>query len=57
MKLIENVDQMVGHISKVYDFKSSDVSEIPFDQWWWHLDKIAKGTMNFGISAEKGNVM
>jgi hypothetical protein len=57
LKLIENVDDMVEHIGKVYDFKLSDVNNIPYEQWWWHLDKIAEGSMDFGISTEKGKVM
>jgi len=57
LKLIEHAKEMVEHISKAYDFDLSDKKAIPHEQWWWHLDKIAKGNMNFGVSSEKGKVM
>ncbi|WP_407270101.1 hypothetical protein [Radiobacillus sp. PE A8.2] len=55
LKLIENAQKMVEQISKVYDFDQSN--DIPSEQWWWHLDKIANGMMSFGVSSEIGNVM
>lgn len=57
LKLIANAKDMVEHISEVYDFTLSDKNDIPHEQWWWHLDKIAKGNMNFGVASEKGKVM
>ncbi|MBU9720279.1 MULTISPECIES: hypothetical protein [Bacillaceae] len=57
LKLISNAKDIVEHMSEVYDFSLSDKNGIPHEQWWWHLDKIAKGNMNFGVSSEKGNVM
>ncbi|OIJ09343.1 hypothetical protein BKP35_16880 [Anaerobacillus arseniciselenatis] len=57
LKLIENANRMVEHISNVYDFELSDENNIPHEQWWWHLDKIARGNLNFGVSSELGKVM
>jgi hypothetical protein len=55
LNLIRKASDMVEHISKVYDFKLSDKNNIPLDQWWWHLDKIAKGKLilNINMSTEK----
>jgi hypothetical protein len=55
IKLIENAEKMVEHISKIYDFDLS--SDIPSEQWWWHLDKIANGVMSFGVASEIRKVM
>lgn len=57
LKLIENARDIVQHISNVYDFRLSDTNEIPPDQWWWHLNKIAQGNMDFGIATDIGKVM
>lgn len=57
LKLIENAERMVDHISNAYDFKLSDENNISHDQWWWHLNKIAKGNMNFGVSSKLSKVM
>ncbi len=57
LKLIENAEEMVKQIGKVYDFSLSDKNNIPHDQWWWHLDKIARGQLNFGVSSDMGRVM
>ncbi|MCA0172136.1 hypothetical protein [Bacillus sp. RAR_GA_16] len=57
LKLIENAENIVQHISSVYDFNLSDTNEIPHEQWWWHLNKIAKGNMDFGIATDIGKVM
>lgn len=57
LKLIEHAEKMVEHISKVYDFNLSDEKQIPLDEWWWHLNKIVKGTMDFGVSTGVGKVM
>lgn len=57
LKLIENANRMVEHISNVYDFKLSDDNNIPHEQWWWYLDKIVRGNLNFGVSSELGRVM
>ncbi|MFD2212321.1 hypothetical protein [Metabacillus endolithicus] len=53
--LLQNAEKMVENISKVYDFNQS--TEIPLEQWWWHLDKMIKGDINFGISSEMGKVI
>jgi hypothetical protein len=55
LSLVKNVDEMVRQISKAYDFKLSDKNQIPYDQWWWHLDKIAQGKLilNLNMSTEK----
>jgi hypothetical protein len=55
LKLIENADKMVEHIKTIYDFDSS--TDIPSEQWWWHLDKIVNGVMSFGVSSEIRKVM
>lgn len=38
--LINNADKFKKHLENVYNF--SDSAE-PFEQWWWHLDKIISG--------------
>ncbi|MDQ0219433.1 hypothetical protein ELQ35_17485 [Peribacillus cavernae] len=48
LKLIKNAKNMVKHIEKVYDFSLSSEST---EEWWWHLDKIADGTIPFGVSS------
>lgn len=50
VKLIENAEKMVKHISQIYNFDYS--SNIPYEQWWWHLDKIANGIISFSVSSE-----
>ncbi|SHG94047.1 hypothetical protein [Ornithinibacillus halophilus] len=57
LKLIENANKMVKRLRNVYDFKLSDENKIPHEQWWWHLNKIAEGMMDFGISTEKGKAI
>lgn len=46
LDLLENVDQMVQHISNVYDFSNS---KEPLEEWWWHLDKVASGELEVEI--------
>lgn len=55
VKLIENAQLMVEHVSKVYNFNLS--KDIPSEQWWWHLDKIVSGEMTFGVFTEAKKVM
>lgn len=55
LKLIENAEKMVEHISQIYNFDYS--SNIPYEQWWWHLDKIANGIMSFSVSSEVKKIM
>lgn len=43
--LLNNAEEMMNHISNVYDFKLSDKNNIHCENWWWHLDKIAKGDL------------
>lgn len=42
LEVINQVEEVAKHISRVYDFKNSTK---PTDQWWWHLDKVAKGKL------------
>nr|WP_263323560.1 hypothetical protein [Neobacillus sp. Marseille-Q6967] len=44
--LLENVERMVEHINKVYDVSNSVE---PLEEWWWHLDMIAKGELEIEI--------
>lgn len=55
LTLLKKAGQMTNHISSVYDFSLSDKNNIPLEQWWWHLDKVAKGKLyvEFNSSAEK----
>ncbi|WP_284036979.1 hypothetical protein [Neobacillus sp. 114] len=46
LKLLENVERMVEHIGKVYDFF---LSAEPLEEWWWHLDKVASGELEVEI--------
>lgn len=48
LQLLENVDQMGQHIESVYDFSNS---KEPYEQWWWHLDKVALGELEVEIEA------
>lgn len=43
--LLFNASKMFRYIqeSKAYNFEYS--KEVPLEQWWWHLDKIAKGSL------------
>ncbi|WP_430789165.1 hypothetical protein VBD025_02940 [Virgibacillus flavescens] len=47
LKLIENAKQMTEHIGKNFDFS---LSEEPLTEWWWHLDKVASGKIEFYLS-------
>jgi hypothetical protein len=46
LRLLENVEQMVKHIERVYDFSSSVE---PLEEWWWHLDKVATSELEIEI--------
>ncbi|MED2737480.1 hypothetical protein [Bacillus toyonensis] len=35
--LLNHIDEIKNHLENVYDFKDSIE---PFEQCWWHLDKI-----------------
>jgi hypothetical protein len=35
--LLEHIDEIKNHLENVYDFRDSIE---PFEQWWWHLDRI-----------------
>jgi hypothetical protein len=41
--LIQNAEKIEKHMSRIYNFKSSITIEK--EKWWWHLDKIADGTL------------
>jgi hypothetical protein len=53
--LLKNAVEMAKHIGSVYDFTLSDKNGIPLEQWWWHLDKVAKGNLyvEYNPSTEK----
>lgn len=53
--LLKKAEEMAEHIASVYDFSLSDKNGIPLEQWWWHLDKVAKGTLyvEYNSSTEK----
>ena len=55
LHLAENAQAFVEKIEGVYDFNLSDEHDIPIDQWWWHLDKLALGHLDFGIFVKEGN--
>ncbi|MFA9559936.1 hypothetical protein ACERII_21730 [Evansella sp. AB-rgal1] len=57
LMLLNNVDEMLKHISKVYDFQLSTKNNIPLDYWWWHLDKIAEGSLIVGSDVSVDRVM
>lgn|SRR5690554_3979028 len=52
LELLENVEQMVAHISTVYDFSKSTESR---EEWWWHLDQVASGELEVEIGPSAGN--
>jgi len=41
--LIQNAEKIEKHMSRIYNFKSSVIIEK--EKWWWHLDKIADGSL------------
>ncbi|MGP7817402.1 hypothetical protein [Niallia sp. 01092] len=49
--LFKNVHKMYRHIKKAYDF---NLSNQPNDEWWWHLDKVMKGTIKVGLTTGIG---
>jgi hypothetical protein len=53
--LLNKAEEMAKHIGSVYDFSLSDKTDIPLKQWWWHLDKVAKGELyvEYNPSTEK----
>ncbi len=48
LQLIRNAKQVVGHISKVYDFSLSKQTK---EEWWWYLDQIKKENLPFGVTS------
>ncbi|WP_054636995.1 hypothetical protein [Thalassobacillus sp. C254] len=58
LMLLNNVEEMLNHISNVYDFTLSDKNNIPYTYWWWHLDKIVKGDLVVGsdVSPKRNQV-
>lgn len=46
IKLINNAKKMTEHISEIYNFSTSAE---PLNYWWWHLDKVADGSINFKL--------
>ncbi|WP_423800704.1 hypothetical protein [Neobacillus sp. SAB-20_R2A] len=50
LKLLENVERMVEHLGKVYDFS---LSAEPLEEWWWHLNKVASGELEIGIGLKQ----
>ncbi|MCA1064832.1 hypothetical protein QTG56_24810 (plasmid) [Rossellomorea sp. AcN35-11] len=51
--MLKSIDKVYSHVSKVYDFSKSDDKNIPLNQWWWHLDKLAKGELSVAVTSEK----
>lgn len=49
LKLINNANKMSDHIGNVYDFS---LSNKPFNEWWWHLDKVAEDKITFNLIPE-----
>lgn len=47
--LIEMRKKTSEHIAVVYNFS---LSEERFDQWWWHLDKLASGEIGLRLNPE-----
>ncbi|MFJ8528384.1 hypothetical protein [Bacillus sp. NPDC094106] len=54
MLLIQNAKKMSEHIREVYDFS---LSTEPSSEWWWHLDKVAKGEISFHLSTDSESNM
>jgi hypothetical protein len=52
IELLENVDDMVKHLQKVYDFSKSTE---PQEEWWWHLDQVALGELEVEIGPSTRN--
>ncbi|MGO4185401.1 hypothetical protein AB4Z17_29980 [Paenibacillus sp. TAF43_2] len=50
--LMLKAEEMFRHISKVYDFSLTDAKDIPLTEWWWHLDKVAKGDLKAKFRCE-----
>jgi hypothetical protein len=52
---LKKAEEIAKHIGSVYDFSLSDTNGIPLEQWWWHLDKVAKGKLyvEYNSSTEK----
>lgn len=42
LMLLTKTDEVLNHIREVYDFSLSEVNNIPYEQWWWHLDKVSE---------------
>lgn len=49
LMLLTNINEMLKHIRKAYDFSLSDDNNIPVEQWWWHLDKVVKGKLQVNV--------
>lgn len=52
LRLLENVDSMVQHIERVYDFTNS---REPLEEWWWHLNQVASGALEVEIGPSPQN--
>lgn len=40
--VMENVEEISEHLRKAYNFSCSTE---PYDEWWWHLDKVEQGKL------------
>ncbi|MBB6444103.1 hypothetical protein [Bacillus benzoevorans] len=49
--LLEMAESIYEHLKQIYDFQIDK----PFEEWWWHLDKVAN--RQFTIDLEQGNVV
>ncbi|MCA0969296.1 hypothetical protein LCM20_01675 [Halobacillus litoralis] len=57
LQFVEQVDAFLEKIEEVYDFTLSDEHEIPAEQWWWHLNKLSMGHLDFGIFVQPKQVI
>lgn len=49
LEVLGNIKEITKHIKKAYNFEKSTE---PTEQWWWHLDKVAKGELQVVINVQ-----
>jgi hypothetical protein len=49
LQLIKNAIRMSKQIEKLYEVF---LTEEPLSNWWWHLDKVANGEIDFFLCPE-----
>lgn len=52
LQLFKNADKMYRHIKNAYDF---NLSKEAYEEWWWHLDKVASGDIKIGFTSLENN--